>query len=102
MEDISTGLENNPAFKRLMALRARLSTRFSLLVLGLFSLFIGASALFRETMGGTAFDGSPFTWALLAAFLMVVLPIALAKIFLGKTDRDIEPLRAELTKKRDE
>ncbi len=92
---------DDPVFRRLTALRARLSTSYSLIVLGLFAMFMVASVLFREAMGSPLFEGSPFTLALLATFLMVVLPILLAIIFLRKTDRDIEPLRIELVARRD-
>lgn len=94
-------LRDDPAFKRLTALRARLSTGYSLVVLGLFAMFMVALALFREAMGSPLFEGSPFTLALLATFLMVALPIVLAIIFLRKTNRDVEPLRAELAARRD-
>lgn len=100
MENTNTGLENDPAFKRLAALRARLSGRYSLVVLGLFALFMLASAAFREAMGTPLFEGSPFTVALLATFLMVTLPILLAILFLRKTNSEIEPLRTEITARR--
>lgn len=99
MEDSNEGLQNDPDFLRLKALRARLSTAYSLLVLGLFTLFVAVTALFRDAMAATVFGERPFTLAMLAAFLMVTLPILLATMFLGKSDRDIEPLRAELAEK---
>lgn len=94
-------LSNEPAFKRLRALRARLSTVYSMLVLGLFALFVAASTLFPEAMTTSVADHAPFSVAMLAALLMVVLPVLLAAVFLKKTDRDIEPLRAELAKRRE-
>lgn len=95
-----TGFSNDPAFRRLRALRARISTGYSLTVLGLFALFVAASSLYRGEMSEPLFEGAPFSLALVAAFLMIVLPIALAAAFLRKSDRDIEPLRAEIAERR--
>lgn len=99
MENSKTELQNDPDFLRLKALRAKLSGGFSVLVLGLFALFVVASVLFRGAMSASIFRDSPFTLAILAAFLMVVVPVLLAAIFLRKSDREIEPLRSELAEK---
>ena len=93
-------LRKEPAFKRLQSLSRRISARYSLLVLGLFALFVIASALFRERMAASIFDGGTFTMAMLAALLLVVLPVAMATAFLRTSERDIAPLRAKLAEMR--
>lgn len=93
-------LAQDPEFVRLRALRAKLSLRYSLLVLAIFVAFVFGIFGLPDVVADRLSGESALTLALALAFLLMILPVIIAGLFLRQMDREIEPLRARLAERR--
>lgn len=100
MTQDESNLAQETEFLRLRAMRAKLSLRYSLLVLAIFAAFLIAAISFSDIFAGRLWQGSELTLIVALAFLLMLLPVFIAGLFLRRMDRDVEPLRARLAERR--
>ena len=100
MTEDQDDLTHDPEFLRLKAKRGRMSLRFSLLVLAIFVTFVAAAVAFPETLSSRLSEGSELTILVVLLFFLMILPAFIAGLFMWRMDREIEPLRALLAKRR--
>ena len=81
-------------------MRAKLSLRYSLLVLAIFVAFVFGVFGLPDAVTDRLSEGSALTVAVALAFLLMILPVIIAWIFLRQMDREVEPLRAKLAERR--
>ncbi len=93
-------LAQDPEFIRLRALRAKLSLRYSLLVLAIFVAFVFGIFGLPDVVADRLSGESALTIAVALAFLLMILPVFIAGLFLRRMDSEIEPLRARLAERR--
>ena len=100
MTQDENNLAQDPEFVRLRALRAKLSLRYSLLVLAIFVAFVFGIFGLPDVVADRLSGGSVLTVAVVLAFLLMLLPALIARAFLRRMDREVEPLRAKLAERR--
>lgn len=81
-------------------MRAKLSLRYSLLVLAIFAAFVFGAFGFPDVVADRLSGGSVLTVVVVLAFLLMLLPVFIAGLFLRRMDRELEPLRAKLAERR--
>ncbi|MCH8860993.1 MAG: DUF485 domain-containing protein [Proteobacteria bacterium] len=93
-------LEKDPEFLQLRTLWLKMAIGFSIFTLAIFVAFIIGIISFADIVAARLSDGGVLTVAIALAFLVILLPVFIAAVFMRRMDRTIEPMRARLAKRR--